>query len=170
MRSRDPQPQPYERDPHHDVARDHHAPVLVHEHAGNAGCEDQDARDLQEDGEPVDHVVGVVGGSEPREVHPRPPDREEDEWIREQHVRRVSVHQTVVQTRRGLRDGDDERQIGEQLEWRRGAVLLFGIPTGHASVERHVRSLARQTTWNRFRNSALGWATASIARIAALWS
>ena len=48
----------------------------------DAGADVHGAGDLHERGDPVHVVVGVVGGGEPREVHPRPPDGEEDHQVR----------------------------------------------------------------------------------------
>ena len=76
-----PQPLAGEADAHHGVAEGDEGEVVVREEPGYAGGEDQHAGDLHEDSEPVGDVVGVVGGREPREVHPRPPDGEEHQRV-----------------------------------------------------------------------------------------
>ena len=80
------QPLRDERDPHDHVADDHDREVEVLEDARHAGGDDEDAGDLDERQQPVLDVVGVVGGGEPGEVHPRPPDREEDDQVAEDAV------------------------------------------------------------------------------------
>ena len=48
----------------------------------------------------VDHVVVVVGGGEPREVHPRPPDGEEDQHVAHDRAAGVVRRDRMVQERR----------------------------------------------------------------------
>ena len=84
-----PQPLRDERDPHDRCSR---RPSIVKSCSlnarGNAGRDDEHAGDLDERQQPVLDVVGVVGRGEPGEVHPRPPDREEDDQVVEEAVAR----------------------------------------------------------------------------------
>ena len=94
------------------------------EHRGHARREDQRAGNLHEHREPIRHVVAVVRRGEPGEVHPRPPDGEEDHQVADEAFERVGLGDGVMQPARRLRDGDDEDEVEEQLERRRGAVWL----------------------------------------------
>ena len=94
------------------------------ERARNPGREDQHAGHLDEHREPVERIVGVVGRREPREVHPRPPDRRRTPGGSDEHVlARVAVDQPVVQARsRPARSRP--RRSGRRTApgaWRRGA-------------------------------------------------
>ena len=89
---------------------------------------------LHEHHEPVRHVVAVVGGREPREVHPGPPDGEEHHQVAGESVCDVTLGDGVVQRRGGLGDRDDEHQVEEQLERRGRAMRLVGRSGGHADV------------------------------------
>jgi hypothetical protein len=51
-----------------------------------------------------------------REVHPRPPDGEKDHRVADETFERVGFTDCVTQPARGLRDGDDEDEIEEELE------------------------------------------------------
>ena len=85
------QPQGDERDPHDHVADDRRPEVeLVERPRATPAVDDEDAGHLDEGQQPVDDVVGVVGGGEPGEVHPGPPDREEhDAGTRRSRARRL---------------------------------------------------------------------------------
>ena len=91
-------------------------PRREHEHPGH----------LHEGQGPEEHVVGVVRRGEPGEVHPRPPDRPEDHEVAAQ-VAPVRLGEPVVQVRRRRGDGDDEREVEEQLERGRRAVLFGAV-------------------------------------------
>ena len=78
---RGPQPLGHERHPHHDVADGRDREVALAERRGDPGGQDQDPDDLDKRQKPVGHVVDVVGRGEPREVHPGPPDGEEDHEV-----------------------------------------------------------------------------------------
>ena len=125
IRRRRPQPLRDHGHPHHDIAGNRgevgHA---VLEHRRHACRQDERAGDLHEHREPVRHVVAVVRRREPREVHPRPPDREEDHQESEEALERVSFADRMVQPARRLGDRDDEDEIEEELERCRRAVGL----------------------------------------------
>ena len=87
------QPLRDERDPHDHVADDHDREVELLEGARHPGRDDEDAGDLDERQQPVLDVVGVVGGGEPGEVHPRPPDREEDDQVAQRRRGRTAPRQ-----------------------------------------------------------------------------
>ena len=101
------------------------------EHRRHARGQDERTGDLHEHGKPVGHIVAVVGRSEPCEVHPRPPDGEEDHQEADEALKRVGVADRVMEPARGLGDGDDEDEIEEQLERRGRAVMLVRRPRGH---------------------------------------
>ncbi len=131
-----PQPLSDHRQSHHDVANDDREVGRVRlEHGRDAGGEDQGAGNLDEDGEPVRHVVAVVGRRKPCEVHPRPPDGKEHHRVAGQPGGGVRFGDRVVQAARDLRDGDDEDQIEEQLERRRRAVRLVRRSRRHRDTE-----------------------------------
>jgi hypothetical protein len=137
----DAQPLRHQRQAHDHVAQDHHPELALVEGSRDAGGHDQHAGHLHEDGQAVQGVVVVERGREPGEVHPGPPDGEEDQREADQGVLEVPLHQAVVETVGGLGDGDDEGEIEEELERRRGAVGLGWVPRSHAYVELHVRDL-----------------------------
>ena len=74
----DLRPQEQQREPHDDVARDHHAvverlaAVERREHLRQPEREDDHPRHLHHRRDAEHRVVGVVGGREPRVVQPRP--------------------------------------------------------------------------------------------------
>ena len=78
---------------HHHVAEGHGAEVAV-ERPWHPGGQDQHPGDLDQRGQPVGVVV-VVGGGEPGEVHPRPPDGEEHRQVPEHRVGHVTVGDAV---------------------------------------------------------------------------
>ena len=65
---------------------------------------------------PIDDVVGVVRRGEPGEVHPRPPDQEEDLEKRRQRMQSVAVRDPVRELGGDPRDRNDEREVEQQLE------------------------------------------------------
>ena len=134
-----PQPLPDHRQSHHDVANDDGEVWRVRlEHGRDAGGEDQGAGNLNEHGEPVRHVVAVIRGRKPCEVHPRPPDGKEHHRIAGQAGSGVRFGDRVVQSARDLRDGDNEDQIEEELERRRlrGAARAAIVPSSRHGVRR----------------------------------
>ena len=136
IRDRSSQPLRDHRHAHHDVAADRgdvRGPCL--EHRRHASRENQRAGHLHEHGEAVPHIIAVVGRSEPGEVHPGPPDGEEDHQVSEQGFDGVGVGNRVVQTAGRLSDRDDEDEVEEQLEGRRGAVRFVRRPRRHRSAK-----------------------------------
>src|SRR4051794_7404956 len=123
-----------ECDPHHDVARDHRREVLVFEGSTHTGGDDEHSRDLHEREQPVLDVVRVVRRGEPGEVHPGPPDREEDDQEVDQAVPHLSGDEVVVEGVRRTRHGDDETQVEQELERRRRSVRLCRVAASHRDV------------------------------------
>ena len=120
-----PQPLRDHGQSHHDIANeDRHVRHRRFEHRWHTRRQDQRAGDLHEHREPVGHIVAVVGRGEPGEVHPRPPDGEEDHQVAEEALECVRLRDGVVQPARRLGDGDNEDEVEEELERRRGAVWL----------------------------------------------
>ena len=117
IRRRGSQPLRDHGQPHHDIAGNRgEVGRAVFEHRRHACRQDEGAGDLHEHREPVGHVVAVVRRREPREVHPRPPDREEHHQVADEALERVRLADRVVQPARRLGDGDDEDEIEEELE------------------------------------------------------
>ncbi len=132
-----PQPLPDQRQPHQHVAAEHRGvglPLL--EHLRDAAGHDQRPGDLDEHGQAVGDVVGVVGRGEPGEVHPRPPDGEEHHQVAFQAFQRVASAHRMVEPLAGLGDGHDEHQVEEQFERRRIAVRLVRRAGRHAPHDR----------------------------------
>ena len=131
------QPEEDHRHAHDDVARDHDAVVedvsLLdrRERLLEPEREHDHAEHLHHRREPHHPVVGVVGRREPRVVDPGPGDRERREAEAEDAGEEVAVREEVRQLVRGDAERDDERQVVEQLERRRAAVLLVRVTTGH---------------------------------------
>jgi hypothetical protein len=101
----------------------------------DAGGQHQDAGHLRHGQQPVGDVVGVVGRGEPGEVHPRPPDREEDLEERHQPGHGVAVGDVVGQLRGDGRDRDHEGQIEQQFQLARGAVRFVDRTRPHPDPE-----------------------------------
>ena len=79
--------------------------------AGTPAAKIERAGDLDEHRQPVRHVVAVVGGGEPGEVHPRPPDGEEHHQVADEaltaHARRRrhgAARRPPARSRRRRRD------------------------------------------------------------------
>ena len=136
------QPQRDHRQPHHHIADRDDPEARVDERSWHPCREDEHAGHEHEHRDAIRHVVRVVGRREPREVHPRPPDREEDERERKERVSRVATDEAVVEALARLRDRDDERQVEEELERRRRSMLLLDVARRHPHVQRHRGSLA----------------------------
>jgi hypothetical protein len=126
---------------HHDVARHCDGEVAVLECPGHPGGEDQHPADLHQHGQAVGGVVGVVGGCEPGEVHPRPPDGEEHHREAGQGGPEMTLDQGVVEAGAGLGHGHDERQVEEQLERCGRPVGLGRVPGEHGHVQLHATIL-----------------------------
>ena len=125
------QPLGHQRQSHDHIAGHDRAEVKVLERCGDPGREDQHARHLQQRQQPVGHVVGVVSGGEPGEVHPRPPQAEENRRVPRQRVARVPLCQRVSQLDARPRYRNHERQVKQQLQRRGGTVCLAGIAARH---------------------------------------
>ena len=135
-----PQPLGHERRAHDHVADHRDREVEVVERSRDPGGDDEHARDLDEREQPVDDVVGVVRGREPREVHPGPPDREEHDQIAHEAVSDLARREVVMERARGLRDRHHEAQVEQQFERRRRSVGLVPVASAHRDVERPHRS------------------------------
>ena len=122
--------------------------VVVLERGRDAGREHQHAGDLHQREQPVDHVVGVVRGGEPGEVHPGPPDGEEHHQVVAERGGDVVLGDAVGQLGRDGRDADHEAEVEQQLQRGGGPVRLVGIAAGeraapgHADGSGHPRSLS----------------------------
>ncbi len=126
-----PEPLGDHREAHQDVAGHHDREIAVLERLGHSGGQHQGARHLKQRQQPVGHVVGVVGGGEPGEVHPRPPDREEHGSVPGEPGLQMPFRPGVVEFGRGLGDRHHEGQVEQQLQGGGRTVLLAGIPAAH---------------------------------------
>jgi hypothetical protein len=131
MRDGHAQPLTNRSKPKDHVAHDADCRIEIREEPRYAGGKDEDPDHLHQDGQAVPGVVGVVGRGKPRESHPRPQNRKEDDRVGDEGVTAVSIDQLVVQRRRCLGDRHDEGEIEEQLERGGGAVLLVGVASRH---------------------------------------
>ena len=115
LRVRPPGPNPlrHHRRPHDDVTPGDDREVAA-EGVLDARRQDQRPRHLHEDDEAVRNVVVVVGGGEPGEVHPRPPDGEEDHQVAEDRFRDMVLGQPVMELRGGI--GDRHHEQSEHME------------------------------------------------------
>jgi hypothetical protein len=97
----------------------------------HTGGQDQYAGHLHHGQQPVGDVVGVVRRGEPGEVHPGPPDREEDlqEW--DEPGRAVAIGDVVCELGGDGCDRDHEGEVEQQLELACGAVGLVDRTCGH---------------------------------------
>ena len=125
-----PRPHQDHRDTHRDVARDQHRVVELVvvetlEDVVQAQRHHQDADHLHQRRQPHEHVVGVVGRGEPRVVDPRQRDREHRDAEPEQAADDVVLHQCVGELAARDAEGDDQREVVEQLE-----AWLSGAPGG----------------------------------------
>ena len=135
-----------------DVADDHDREVEVLEGARHAGRDDEDAGDLDERQQAVLDVVGVVGGREPGEVHPRPPDRKKTTGSSSRRGRsRPRRDRGGGTSRPGRRPPRNTGRTGARAVSR--PMRLGRVTAGHADVPRtHPRSdsdLAHQ--WRKCR-------------------
>ena len=98
IRSRCAQPLHDQREPHDHVAtHDGDVGRSRFEHGGDAGRQQQRARDLDEHQQPIRHIVAVVRGCEPGEGHPCPPDGEEHHQVTDETVDHVQFGHGVMQ-------------------------------------------------------------------------
>ena len=90
----------------------------------------------------VDHVVVVVGGREPREVHPRPPDGEEHEQVAHQRAPGVGVGHRVMEV---------ATHIERPRRRSRGRTAARAGSTPGGAPRRHVPASGAATTtaWSR---------------------
>ncbi len=117
--------------PHHHVADHRQHDVLVGEEPRHPGREDEHAGDLDQGGDPVRHVVAVVGGGEPGEIHPGPPNCEEREEVAGQPVAPVALGEVVGQLPAGLADGDHEAEVEEEFQRGGDPVRLLPAARDH---------------------------------------
>ena len=138
------QPLGHQCHPHDHVAGHRRGEVKVPERRGDPGREDQHTRHLQQRQQPVGHVVGVVGRGEPGEVHPRPPQAEEDHDVARQRVtaspcpsasRSSSAAGAIATTTSGQTAAPAEPSRVVRLAGHRGRTCA--VPTA-AGVERLV--------------------------------
>jgi hypothetical protein len=123
------------------------APVVaVLERRGYAGGEHEHPAHLDHRQHAEGDVVGVERGREPREVDPRPPDREEDLQERHELVEGVTVGQRVREAGRQARDRDHEREVEQQLELGRDAVGLVDRARRHPDACRSAHWKGDRTT------------------------
>ena len=131
-------------DAHDHVARHHHAVVERaaaidrREHLLQPERQHDDADHLHHRRQAEDPVVGVVGRREPRVVQPRPAHGERGEREPDDAGADVVLGDVVGQLVGGRAEGDDDGQVVEQLQRRRGAVLSSGS-----------RPLKRRRRWAR---------------------
>ena len=126
-----PQPLRHHGEAHDDVADRDHGEVGVVERVRHAGGQDEHADDLDEGQQSVEQVVDVVGRGEPGEVDPGPPDGEEDHEEADDPAAVVADGEGQVELVAGLGDGYHEAEVEQQLERRRGPVLLLGVAGRH---------------------------------------
>jgi hypothetical protein len=148
-----PPPLGDQRHAHDHVAGNHDAVVDVvalvdrRKQVGYAERQYQHPNHLEHREQPEDPVVGVVGRGEPREVDPRPADRERDEAEPDQAGAKVILSEVVRELVGRDPERDHERQVEQQLERRGGTVALLGVAPGHAhDAMGHGRWHARMST------------------------
>ena len=124
-------------DPHDHVAGDEHtvvdaAPGLQGpEHGREPEREDDDPDHLDQGQDPEQPVVRVVGRREPGEVDPGPARGADGEDEPEDPLGRVAVHDEVRQLVGRLPEGDDEREVEEQLQRRGSPMVRPRVAPGH---------------------------------------
>jgi hypothetical protein len=101
------------------------------EHRRQAEGEHQHAGHLDQREHPEDPVVGVERRGEPRPEDPRPGHREHREAESEEPGADVVSGEQVRELVGGDAERDHERQVEEQLQRGRGAVLLVGVAPAH---------------------------------------
>lgn len=138
-----PEPLRAQRHPHDHVPDPDDEVVLLLECAPHPGREHQHPGDLHQRRHPVQHVVVVVRRGEPGEVHPRPPDGEEDHGVVEQPRPDPLVGERADQLHPGLPDRDHEAEVEEELQGRRDPVLLVAPASDH----RQQRRAERRRRW-----------------------
>ena len=122
---------------HHDVPGDHQ-PVVDVRAGVDRGVDRRDAQrqddhpdHLHHRHQPVHPVVGVIGRREPAEIDPGPTDRERGEHETGQARAEVVFGEQVREFGCGDTEGDDERQIEQQFQWSRDAMVFVRISAGH---------------------------------------
>ena len=131
MRDGDTKPLTDGSEPKDHVAHDANGRIEISEESRYTCGQHEDPDHLYQNGQTVRRIVGVVRRGEPRKAHPRPKDREEDDRVHDEDVAAVSSYQLAVHRRRRLRDRHDKGEIEEQLEGRRGTVLLVRVTRRH---------------------------------------
>lgn len=145
LTTRCPEPLRGQGQPHHHVSGQDDGVVPAVEGPRNAGCQNECAHDLHQRDEPVGHIVGVVRRGEPREVHPGPPDREEDHGVAEDPVSRIPLGHRVHEPGTRLRDRDHEAEIEQELQRGGRAVRFPGVAPDHDPRQRPRQPAVRGT-------------------------
>ncbi len=130
-----PEPTADQSDAHDDVADGRHHEVAVLDRLVHATSDHERAGHLYQGEQPVGDVVGVVGRREPREVHPGPPHGEEHAGEADHTVQQVAFDEFMVEGFGRPAHTDDEREIEEQLERRRRAVILVAVAHDGATAQ-----------------------------------
>jgi hypothetical protein len=134
-------PQRDEADPHDEVTERDAEVVALAERRRYARRENEDAAHLQQGEQAVGNIIRVVGGGEPGEVHPGPPDGEEHHQERHDRGKPGGRLDVSVERRRDLRDGDDEGQVEQQLERAGCAIALVRVARDHARADAKSRGV-----------------------------
>ena len=137
IRGRRSQPLRDQGQPHHDVAADRgHVRGARLEHRRHARRQNQRAGNLHEHGEAVRHIVAVVRRGEPGEVHPGPPDGEEDHQIADEALRARGLRRWRGAVRWLPARSRPRRRGRRTVEGRRGAVRLraASAPSSRAAI------------------------------------
>ena len=117
---------------HHDRVVDMTAFVDGVEEGGHPEGDHEHPDHLDQRRDTEEHVVVVVGGGQPRVVHPRPADREDTQDEPSDRGRPVPFLQEQRRLRRDRAEAHDEGEVEEQLKRGRGPVLLGRIAPRHA--------------------------------------
>ena len=162
----------HHRHPHDHVADDHQPELsrwsLVAVSEANISRQPegqhQHADHLHHRGEPEDPVVGVVRRGEPREVDPRPANRERREaGSASDALADVVLGERVGQLVGGGAERDDEGQVEEQLQRRRGPAVLVRVAARPSGAPRAAASGMAEESREpsrlrpRRRGSRTGW-------------
>jgi hypothetical protein len=136
-----PGPLRHHRDPHDHIADGDRGVVRLLERGRHTGRQHEHACHLHQREHPILQVVHVVGRREPGEVHPRPPDGEEDHQVGQDALAEPAGLDPPAQFGRRLGDRRDEGEVEQQLQRGRDPVLLVHLPGEHPSppADHHTR-------------------------------
>ncbi len=107
------QPLRDEADTHQEVAERDGQEVPIVEGGRHAGGKQKDTGHLHHGEQPVRDIVGVVRRREPGEVHPRPPDSEEDLKERQRNLPGVPLGDAMGELAGDAGNSDDEGEVEE---------------------------------------------------------